>query len=199
MCPLRNRSKINIYSQQVRNWLYCWSRKRNCLGLSVKWATCNVGANAPEDYGDYYAWGETSTKSSYTRDNCETTGESIINIKGTSRDVARVKWGGTWSMPSRAECEELINECKWTSTTKSGINGYRITGPNGNSIFLPAAGYRGGTDSYDVGVEGYYWCSTSTDGYNLCGSTIFFTDTYYTTNSSSIERFGGLPVRPVTK
>ena len=130
------------------------------LGLSVKWATCNIGADSPEGYGDYYAWGETSTKSSYYADNCATYEKEIGDITGTSRDVARVTWCGSWRMPTWAECVELRDKCTWTWTTQGGHNGYKVTGPNGNSIFLPAAGCRYGTSLYSAGEWGIYWSST---------------------------------------
>lgn len=123
------------------------------LGLSVKWATCNVGAEKPEDLGDYYAWGETEKKTEYTEDtykhaedkdgdgdfyddlnNWEDIGS---NISGTPYDVARAKWGGKWRMPTVEEAEELLGKCSWEWTTVNGTNGYTVTGPNGNSIFLP--------------------------------------------------------------
>ena len=132
------------------------------LGLSVKWATCNVGASSPSDYGNYYAWGETRTKSEYTRDNSSTYGINIGDISGDSRyDVARANWGGTWRLPTQAEMQELIDKCTWTWTSQGGHNGYRVTGPNGSSIFLPAAGYRRGSSlHYRAGDYGYYWSST---------------------------------------
>lgn len=131
------------------------------LGLSVKWATCNVGADSPEDYGDYFAWGETSTKSSYTGDNSKTYGKQMSDIKGNSQyDAARANWGGTWRLPTKAELEELENKCTWTWTTQNGVNGCKVTGPNGNSIFLPVAGFREGTSLYYAGEIGYYWSST---------------------------------------
>ena len=115
------------------------------LGLSVRWATCNVGANNPEDYGDYYAWGETKTKKEYTEENCETY-KNIGDIKGTSRDVAHVRWGSPWRMPTEEESQELIDNCDWEWTTLNGVEGSKVTSrKNGNSIFLPAAGWRYGT------------------------------------------------------
>ena len=131
------------------------------LGLSVKWATCNVGATSPEDYGDYYAWGETTTKSSYNEGNSSTYGKSMGSIAGNSTyDVARAKWGGSWRMPTEGEYQELIDRCTWTWTTYEGVNGYKVTGPNGNSIFLPAAGRRGGSSLDDEGSGGNYWSAT---------------------------------------
>ena len=143
------------------------------LGLSVKWATCNVGANSPSDYGDYYAWGETSTKSSYDTDNSKTYRKIMGNIGGNSSyDVARYRWGGSWRLPTKAECQELVDKCTWTWTTQGGHNGYKVTGKNGKSIFLPATGWRDGTSPKYVGEYGNYWGSTpyerGTDGaYNL--------------------------------
>ena len=168
------------------------------LGLSVKWATCNVGASSPSDYGDYYAWGETSTKTSYTKDNCNTSGKSMGNIGGNySYDVARYKWGGSWRLPTKAECQELIDKCTWTWTTQGGHNGYKVTGKNGKSIFLPAAGWRYGTSPDGVGEYGCYWSSTpgESDTYSACSHCF---------NSSNhivhwYRRYDGNSVRPVVE
>ena len=131
------------------------------LGLSVKWATCNVGASSPEEYGDYYAWGETEVKARYIDDNCETWGKSIDDIGGTSRDVAHVKWGGTWRMPTDDEINELLDYCTFTWTSKYWVSGYKVTSlRNGKSIFLPAAGWRNGTSLNSAGSFGFYWSST---------------------------------------
>ena len=131
------------------------------LDLSVKWATTNVGASSPSDHGYYFAWGETSTKSEYTEANSRTYQTSMGDIAGNAAyDAARANWGGTWRLPTQAECEELVNQCTWTWATQGGHNGYRVTGKNGNSIFLPAAGFRVGTSLGYVGEYGYYWSST---------------------------------------
>lgn len=131
------------------------------LGLSVKWASCNVGAERPEEYGDYFAWGEVSPKDSYTEGNCSTYGKSMTDISGNPQyDAATANWGGAWRMPTASEQQELLNNCTWEWTSLNGINGQRVTGSNGNSIFLPAAGYRYGTSSYYVGSYGYYSSST---------------------------------------
>ena len=131
------------------------------LGLSVKWATCNVGASKPEDYGNDYAWGETSTKSSHTSDSSKTYGKQMNDIKGNSQyDAARANWGGTWRLPTGAELEELKNKCTWRWTTQNGVKGYKVTGPNGNSIFLSAAGCRLGSSLDYAGEYGCYWSST---------------------------------------
>jgi len=133
------------------------------LGLpsGLKWATCNVGASSPEDYGNYYAWGETETKAEYTEDNSVTIGQQLNDISGNAQyDAAAANWGGSWRMPTKAELEELIDECTWTWTTQNGVKGYKVTGPNGNHIFLPAAGFRYWSSLYEAGEEGYY-CSSS--------------------------------------
>ena len=169
------------------------------LGLSVKWATCNVGASKPEDYGNYYAWGETSTKSLYTRDNIKTYGKSMGDINGNSSyDAARANWGGKWRMPTKAEMQELIDKCTWTWTTQNGVKGYKVTGPNGNSIFLPAAGDRSGSSLYSAGGHGYYWSSTPHVNY-------YYDDAYDLNFHSGGQNVGwnfrsrGLSVRPVSE
>ena len=124
------------------------------LGLSVKWATCNVGASTPKGYGNYYAWGETSPKSSYTSSNY-TYSRNPTTIP-LNRDAVAVNWGGNWRMPTFNEIKELKKKCKWTWTGR----GYTVTGPNGNSIFLPAAGYRYYSVLYYAGSFGYYWSSS---------------------------------------
>ncbi|MCI7338370.1 MAG: fibrobacter succinogenes major paralogous domain-containing protein [Bacteroidales bacterium] len=148
------------------------------LGLSVKWATCNVGATKPEEYGNYYAWGETTTKSSYSYDNykwsndgCDTfTKYNTSSSYGTvdnktvlelADDAAHANWGGAWRMPTDAEWTELRENCTWTWTIKNGVNGYEVKSEaNGNSIFLPAAGYRNYDDLSNAGSYGYYWSSS---------------------------------------
>ena len=166
------------------------------LGLSVKWATCNVGANKPEEYGNYYAWGETITKSSYTSDNSKTYGKTMNDISGNSSyDAARANWGGSWRMPTKAEMQELYNSCTWTWTTQNGVYGYKVKGPNGNSIFLPAAGYRYGSSRHSAVSNGYYWSSTPYDSldYNACH--LYFNSDYRSMLINS--RYYGQSVRPV--
>ncbi len=131
------------------------------LGLSVKWATCNVGASSPSDYGDYYAWGDTKKNSKHGLLNSVTSGKEINDISGDVRyDVARVSWGGTWRIPTVRELDELKSECSWEWFPMNGHLGYRVTGKNGNFIFLPAAGMQleGGVANLDD--EGFYWSST---------------------------------------
>ena len=134
------------------------------LGLpsGIKWATCNVGASRPEDYGCYFAWGETREKRSYDEDNSVTCGKYYGDIGGDSRyDAARARWGGSWRLPTKAELEELEENCTLSWTTQGSKKGCKVTGPNGNSIFLPAAGYCDGTSLfYKAGEFGVYWSST---------------------------------------
>ncbi|GEM_PF-3086844 len=173
------------------------------LGLSVKWASRNVGATCPQEYGEYYAWGETEEKAVYNESTYayydSNTGYIDIgdNISGTQYDVARVKWGGKWRMPTLDEMEELFNKCTWEWTTYKGVNGYWITGPNGNSIFLSAAGYRCDEYLFNEGSLGYYWSgSLSSDFENFACSLFFYSgDRYWCYN----DRERGHMVRPVTE
>lgn len=165
------------------------------LGLpsGLKWAAYNIGATTATEYGDYYAWGEVLTKETYTTANCETYGESMSDIAGTKYDAATVNWGGDWRMPSYAEILELKDNCNWEWTTQGGKKGYKVTGPNGSHIFLPAAGYRSGSSLHNAGSIGHYWSSTpngSTHAYFL------FINSYdhYMANN---YRDNGYMVRPV--
>ena len=182
------------------------------LGLSVKWATKNVGASSPSDYGGYFAWGETRPKSSYTWNNCfdclDDEGDrrwGIYKIGGktsisptSGHDTARENWGGTWRMPTDAEFKELSTKCKWTWTSQGGHNGYKVTGPNGKSIFLPAAGSRYGTDTYGEGVVGYYWSNTLSSSFSYYARNLGFDGGGYDTDYD-VNRRLGQSVRPVTE
>ena len=176
------------------------------LGLSVKWATCNVGASSPEDYGNYYAWGETSTKSSYDEDNCKTCdfdpvyGESsyYYDIGGNSSlDAARANWGGTWRLPTEAEAQELLDKCDWERTTQGGRAGYKVTGPSGRSIFLPAAGGREGSSLGGAGRNGFYWASTPDEDHpDRAYDLDFYGSRRYV---GGVYRYVGRSVRPVSE
>ena len=155
------------------------------LGLSVKWATCNVGAESPEEYGDYFAWGETQPKSTYnlstykwcngsyntqTKYNTNSSYGTVDNKTQLelSDDAARANWGGSWRMPTDAELTELRENCTWTWTTQNGVYGYKVTSKKSSytnkSIFLPAAGYRGGSSLDGAGSYGDYWSSSLSTG-----------------------------------
>ena len=152
------------------------------LGLpsGLLWATCNVGSTTPEGYGDYFAWGETTPKETYNWstyrycngdynkltkycNNAEYGNDGFTDALTTleaSDDAATANWGSGWRMPTQTELNELKNSCTVTWVTYNGVNGRLFTGPNGNSIFLPAAGYRNGSSFYYVGSLGTYWSSS---------------------------------------
>ncbi len=146
------------------------------LGLSVKWATCNVGASCPAAFGGFFAWGELNVKSDYSKENSFFYGveASLIladpnatDISGdVTRDVAAAKSNGKWRIPTAAEMNELIEGCTWEWTSKASsctchsVAGYTVTGPNGNSIFLPAAGYQSGTTISNRENFGGYWSAS---------------------------------------
>lgn len=180
------------------------------LGLSVKWATCNVGANSPEEYGDYFAWGETSPKEEYTEATykyCKAIEdawgevtyeyEDLGDISGTQYDAASVNWGGSWRMPTISEMQELLNDCTWEKSMLNDVKGYLVTGPNGNSIFLPAADCRSGSSYGGAGTDGRYWGSMPYGYFDSGACLILFkTDCY---DLYSGNRFDGHSVRPVSE
>ena len=187
------------------------------LGLSVLWATCNVDASNPEDYGNYYAWGETETKETFdwtTYKYCNgsgttltkysydssygyngfTDGKTILDLED---DVAHVKWGGNWRMPTKEELKELINNCTWTSTTQNGVNGFLVTsnisGYTDQSIFLPSAGMSGGYKGRSGYI--YYWTSTLAS----VETSTFGADSWFCKHGQmqTRARYYGMPIRPV--
>lgn len=134
------------------------------LGLpsGTKWATCNVGASAPEQYGNYYAWGETKPKDEYYSTNSVTYNQSISNFSGNPQyDAATANWGEGWKMPTRTQMEELLSRCTWEWIKQNGVRGYKVTGPNGNIIFLPASGHWFEISFTDGSCGNtYYWSSS---------------------------------------
>lgn len=187
------------------------------LGLSVKWATFNVGATKPEEYGDYFAWGETETKDSYSPKTYKWCNDRLTSLTkyndygpffGTvdnrtvielSDDIARQKWGGSWRMPTITECQELIDNCTWSWTTMNGVNGYKVTskksGYSNRFIFLPAAGYRDESSLYDAGEYGGYWSSSLYTNYPTKAWRVYIDSDGHCTSISS--RDYGQSVRPV--
>lgn len=176
------------------------------LGLpsGTLWASFNVGATKPEEAGGFYAWGETSVKGEYTKENYkyyDTTAKKNIyigdNISGTQYDVAHLVWGQGWRMPTKADFEELHDSCFWTWTTVNGVSGYEVSSYNGNSIFLPAAGKQYETSISDEGVCGYYWTGTVRE------NSLLYSWAMYFRNGRPImdycNRFTGYCVRPVLK
>lgn len=193
------------------------------LGLSVKWASCNLGAEKPEDYGDYYAWGETEVKDDYSKATYKwTNGSPYLLLKycpedkasgwwggeGTpdgkvqldmDDDVARKKLGNNWRMPTEEEFVELINNCTWEWTMENGVSGKKITSNiNGNSIFLPAAGRYIGRSVFAPESHGSYWLrSINTDSPDNALTMSIAPGNVGAGSSDS--RFSGQSIRPVTK
>lgn len=178
------------------------------LGLSVKWATCNVGASSFTDYGDYYAWGETEPKEDYSwktymwcngrYETINKYGKSLdyVFVLESLDDAATVNWGEKWRMPTIAELQELENNCTWEWKIINGVNGYKITAKNNNWIFLPVAGYRYGTSSTNVGSYGLYWSSTVYESNSDLAYSLSFYSGSKSTGRSSREY--GRTVRPVS-
>lgn len=188
------------------------------LGLSVKWAACNIGATTPTEYGSYYSYGETTTKNKYYWDTykwCYGDNRDMLSkycsdnecgdvdnltTLTTSDDVATVKWGNKWRMPTKEEYKELLERCTLKWVQKNNVNGCLVTGPSGKSIFLPASGFRSLTDLRHLGKYGSYLTATIADD-NNCAYTFAFDQ------EKEIDEWGifsglrcfGFPIRPVTE
>lgn len=189
------------------------------LGLpsGTKWACCNVGASSPEDYGNYYAWGETQPKSVYNEvtysyftwvdedGDGRIDGYSVVDIgsdiAGTRYDAATANCGAPWQIPSLAQCSELINNTTSVWTTQNGVNGRKFTGPNGGTVFLPAAGHRWNDELDGAGSSGKYWSSTLDESDPFCAFVLYFNSSlagwYGAYWSYGSDRDYGLSVRPV--
>ena len=187
------------------------------LGLpsGMKWAVCNIGATNPEDYGNYYAWGETEAKSSYswgTYMHCYGFGNRLtkycsnsiygnngytdnLSFLDASDDVATVSLGESWRLPTSEEMNELFNSCTMTWTIQNGISGCLLTGPNENSIFLPNAGYVQNANSYNQAGFGCYW-TNSLDVSNPQNSWMFSSNSS-NTSVIAFNRYYGMTARPV--
>ena len=185
------------------------------LGLpsGLKWAKCNVGTDIPENKGSFYAWGETEEKSNYswsTYKYCNTADNTVTKYSTNERygcddnkvvleaadDVASVRWGGAWRMPTSEEQDELCRVCTWEWTTLNDVPGYKVTGPNGNSIFLPVTGYMNGTDILNKSLGGYYW-SSSLYG-SSCGRAFYLLfDNTKCDKGQYSRRYSGRSVRAV--
>ena len=190
------------------------------LGLpsGTLWATCNIGASTPEEYGDYFAWGETEPKDDYwwnTYKWCNGSENTLTKYCSNSRygyngftddkmeldpedDAAYVNWGSSWRMPTIAQQEELAEQCTWTWTTRNGVKGCLVTGPNGDSIFLPAASYHSHKDILGVGSYGHYWLRSfdSLDS-DFADILHFNWNGVYLDGSVGLYRCDGAPVRAV--
>lgn len=203
------------------------------LGLpsGLKWAKMNLGAKKSSDYGSFFAWGETETKSSFTRDNYVMVNENgekvdscitengikvkhptygyytLVNIlesiSDTEYDASQQVWGDMWRIPTKAEFQELRDYCKWTWGEENGVAGARATGPNGNSIFLPAAGQQNGTNVSFTGRQGNYWTANIYDNefssdYGDAAYPFAVSDNNYRIPLGT-QRHLGLSIRPVRK
>ena len=179
------------------------------LGLpsGLLWAECNVGASSPYEDGGYYAWGETETKSSYSWDTYKW-GSSPTKYNSSdgkttleaSDDVATVKWGKECRMPSRAEFQELYNQCVWTwKSNYNGTSGYLVKGPNNQTIFLPASGGQFGGDLSFRGSYGYYWSSSLNASISIFAFYFDFVSDFFSPSNGYYNRYYGLSVRPVAE
>ena len=189
------------------------------LGLpsGIRWATCNVGSTTPEGYGDYFAWGETSTKDTYnwsTYRYCNGSSSTLtkycnnaeygnngftdaLTTLEASDDAATANWGAGWRMPTQSEIQELYDNCTHEWTTQNGVKGEKFTGSNGNSIFLPAAGYRGDDELYDVGSLGYCWSSSLCTSRPYIAWLLLFSCWDECGTNDDFTRGSGVSVRPV--
>ena len=187
------------------------------LGLSSKWSTCNLGASSPEEYGDYYAWGELEPKSSYDINNYKWFSKNLSNRYGMVGDSARLDkniytqlvveddvthlmLGSTWRMPSIEDIRELYEKCDWIWTKMNGINGCKITsmvkGYEDSSMFLPAAGCICKSIKMNFGSMGYYWSSAIYKD-NSKNAIITTFDCRRRYKHIPHPRYYGLPIRPV--
>lgn len=172
------------------------------LGLSINWASMNIGANSPEEAGDYFAWGELSPKSNYSEATSKTYYTNIFNIGKLENGVynlpssydAAASWDSSWRMPTSKEIDELIDKCQWEWTSLNGQKGCVVTGPNGNSIFLPAVGCYKNSSKTNTGV-GNYWSSSSGNSIMIADGLAFNSIEPWRFTG---ERYMGCPIRPVT-
>lgn len=192
------------------------------LGLSVKWASCNIGAASPEDFGGFYSWGEVEKKGDYSHDtyrwyDSETglyTKYNTVERFGTvddlkqlqsSDDAASVIWGDKWRMPTLEEAKELIDKCTWQWGKRNGVVGYIVKSKvNKKSIFIPAGGRMSGQNHYNNnGYEehyrlGYYWTSSLNEKEPQSGKVLVF-DFLGGPSENSAGRIFGLLIRPVCR
>ena len=210
---LNDNSKVTYSISQVKEVTFVESDEHEYVDLGLpsgtKWATCNVGANSPEEYGDYFAWGETKPKSVYnwsTYFDSDDNGSSFKKYNKNSGltellpedDAATANWGSGWQMPSFAQIQELFNSNYTTTgwTQLNGVNGRMITSKsNGNSVFLPAAGYRWNDALSDAGSYGSYWSRSLSPYRDEYAYYLGFYSDYW--NWSNYYRYYGRFVRAV--
>ena len=174
------------------------------LGLSVRWAACNMGASAPHEAGGLYGWadptGQAVTDQVHDEAHNWTSplyggADPMPDICRTIYDLPHMSLGGCWRLPSEAEARELVERCTWREETRQGVKGYTVTGPNGRSIFLPMAGMRVGAEPYDQGRRGYYWTGTRQPG--ATGAVSLHVGGSTGGQIGSDYRYQGCSVRPV--
>ena len=167
------------------------------LGLpsGTLWACCNVGASAPEEYGNYYSWGETQPKSEYDWNSYQFRINTVSDIAGTEYDVATAIWGSPWRMPSQEQIDELFFNTTFAWIEGNGVCGEMFVGRNGSALFFPAAGYRYESKLYDEGFYGQYWSSTLLEQNTNLACCLYFSSKY--PDSGSFDRVDGQSVRPV--
>lgn len=173
------------------------------LGLSVKWASFNLGANSAEKFGSFYAWGETATKNSYTWANYQhangtaaTSKDIGADISGTNYDAATALWGSDWRIPTKAEITELYQKCTFTAATVNGVNGYTVKGPSGKTIFMPLAGCSYDGKIYGSGSYTYYWSGNISTSTNQKAYSLYL-KAATTPTIAQIQRRTGVAIRPV--
>ena len=203
--PMSFSSKLKFHTDYIDLW-----------SGGPKWATYNIGATQPEDYGDYFAWAETEPKTTYSwgtykycngTSNTRTkycTNSSYGTVDGKTTldledDAAHINWGSNWRMPTWDELNGLMNNCDWTWTTQNDVAGYKVTGRgayySGNSIFLPAAGTVDGSELKYTGGYGYYMSSSlRSDSYTMSSGLGIYNGSRYQCN---VHGAGGFSVRPV--
>lgn len=189
------------------------------LGLpcGTLWATCNMGANSPEECGDYYAWGEVTTRDYYSWENykwCNGTFRTLTKYCDNSMfgyegftdnkieldpedDAAYVNWGSMWRTPSLEQIQELCDSCTWQYTQQNGMNGHLVTGPNGNTIFLPATGFFNESSVSDVGKSANYTSRTITVTAPYNSHVIFFLNGGTPSYRANPNRSRAHTIRPV--
>lgn len=210
---------VIVTSAMRNNWsfargFYHLNKKPIDLGLSVKWASCNIGASNKKWAGSYCAWGEKGIKWDFSPSNYEhrISGEYTTtkykdlgdSICGTEYDVAHEDWGDGWRLPTKDEFQELVDKCKWKWVSKGESNGYEVLGPNGNKIFLPCTGEKGPRGSSKLIYADREGCYMSGDHYkgqdyedtlDSCAYCLIFGKEKHEVWYNS--RWAGIAVRPV--
>ena len=207
----------------AENGLIIQKTKAVDLGLKsgTLWASHNLGAKSPEGYGLYLAWGETKSKKQYTWTNYSylksnpadeekhefhtfTPGERVTLVGDSKADAATVRWGKEWSTPTKEQIDELLRDCEWTWTRLRGVNGFVVTGPNGKSIFMPAAGsyfesVDNGEECFAEGETLYYWCGElcSSESFTDRASCLIYAQDYPKFYDRNGDRCDGKTIRPV--